>query len=451
MSVKVSVIIPSLNVADYINECMDSVLNQSLYELEIICVDAGSTDGTRQILEAYARKDARVVILHSDVKSYGWQVNMGLEYAGGEYVAVLESDDWIAEDMYRCLYEHAKRGCLDYVAADFDSFYELQSGCDYYVRQRIFWAQEQEWYGKVLNSEQIATLRASDYTLWRGIYERNFLLHHHIRLHESLGAAFQDMGFLQQVKTYARRAMYIDKSFYRYRQGRGLASSGSMEGLRYYEREFHWLNHTEDFMSSLDEIHKKYYYFTMSISFITKYEQILTWLKGDWQDSRLHDSYAWFKTQIGKAIQEGFLEENMYGKEVWESMKFLLASPSEHAAYCIHKSREKDQPAQRFLKQIGNRPVVIFGCGRRGERLMFFCDRRDVPIVSFCDNNEAVHGGHKFGFSILSPNELKGIVNDKDAIVLLSMKDGTEQVYKQLTSLGIETDRILKEIPEGIL
>ena len=70
MNAKVSVVLPSLNVADYIEECLASVLNQSLDELEVICVDAGSTDGTREILDDYAKKDSRIVVLHSNVKSY---------------------------------------------------------------------------------------------------------------------------------------------------------------------------------------------------------------------------------------------------------------------------------------------------------------------------------------------------------------------------------------------
>ena len=127
MRVKVSVILPSLNVADYIRECIDSVLQQSLQELEIICIDAGSTDGTREILEEYANKDSRITILHSDMKSYGRQVNMGLKYASGDYIAILETDDWIAPDMYRCLYELAVKEHLDYAAADFDMFRTIRS------------------------------------------------------------------------------------------------------------------------------------------------------------------------------------------------------------------------------------------------------------------------------------------------------------------------------------
>ena len=179
MKSKVSVIVPSLNVVPYIRECMDSVVNQSMRELEILCVDAGSTDGTREILDEYARKDTRITVLDSGIKSYGRQINIGLDCASGDYIAILETDDWIDQDMYKCLYEYVLQDKVDYVAADFDSFFVLQSGNYYFVRQRLFDNARQDWYGKILNSDEIATLRASDYVLWKGIY-RSFLYNSNI-------------------------------------------------------------------------------------------------------------------------------------------------------------------------------------------------------------------------------------------------------------------------------
>ncbi len=451
MNAKVSVILPSLNVANYIRECLNSVINQTLYELEIICVDACSTDGTEEILREYAKRDERIVILHSEIKSYGKQVNMGLEFAGGEYIAVLETDDWIVPDMYQCLYEYAVADKLDYVAADFDVFYELQNGCNYYSRRALFPPNKQDWYGKILYSEQIATLRASDYVLWRGIYDRKFLNGNHIRMHESAGAAFQDMGFLQQVKTFAEKAKYINESFYRYRQGREAASSVSLEGLRYYAGEFDWLNGREAFYSNLKGIHKKYYYFTMSISFITKYEQVLECLEGNWQDIRLAEPYKWFRKQMVAAINKRLIEETMYKKEVWERFMILLASPRTHAVQAVRKKIEKEEIMKLLLHLTKRRPVAIFGCGNRGERLMHFCNSNNIPIASFCDNNAALHGERKLGIRIISPKELKDELYNKNEVVILSMKEGKEQVKEQLLNLGIEIDRIIDEIPEGIL
>ncbi len=451
MNIKLSVILPSLNVADYIRECLNSVINQSLHELEIICVDAGSTDGTEKILKEYAERDTRIVVLHSEIKSYGKQVNMGLDYAAGEYIAVLETDDWIAPDMYRCLYEQAETDKLDYAAADFDVFHELQNGYSYFSRRGLFPPDKRDWYGEILNTEQIATLRASDYVLWRGIYNRKFLNANHIRLHESAGAAFQDMGFLQQVKTFAGKVKYIDKSFYRYRQGRENASSGSLEGLRYYQEEFQWLNERKSFFNNLKGIHKKYYYYTMSISFITKYEQILEYLEGNWQDMRLAEPYEWFRMQMDTAINSGFLEESMYKAELWDRLSVLLRSAETHAKKFICGKKEKEKCLQLFLQITKKRPVIIFGCGRRGEKLMLFCDNHHIPVDSFCDNDVALHGKKKMGFRIISPKDLKEELNKMNGMVIVSMKEGNELVREQLINLKIDTDRIVNEIPEGIL
>ena len=138
MDVKVSVIMPSLNVADYIVECLNSVVDQTLKNLEIICIDAGSTDGTYEICCDFARKDPRIKLIKSDKKSYGYQVNLGLSEASGEYVAILETDDYIDCMMYEKLYIQAVHDKLDYIAADFDSFYTLQNGERFFRHECLF-------------------------------------------------------------------------------------------------------------------------------------------------------------------------------------------------------------------------------------------------------------------------------------------------------------------------
>lgn len=451
MNIKVSVILPSLNVANYISECIDSVISQSLQELEIICVDSGSTDGTVEIINNYAKQDARIRVINSDKKSYGRQVNLGLEYAQGKYVAIVETDDFIAPDMYQCLYDYAKCDELDYAAADFDIFYRFQSGRYYFIRQHLFDIRVQDWYEKVLDSNQIATLRASDYVLWKGIYNRKFLNRNHIRLHESPSAAFQDMGSLQQVKTYAKKAKYIDKSFYRYRQDREEASSKGLDGLQFYKEEFLWINNELNLISVLNDIHKKYYYLTMSISFLTKYEQILLKLNGNWRDKKLCEPYLWFLKQVADKIDNGILEKNLYEQELWMRLLLLMDSQEVHAQFLLNKEKNKEQCIQEFLYLIKDRSVVIFGCGIRGERLMCFCDKHKIKIHGFCDNNIILQGETKFGYPIFSPFNVKDQLKENNLIFLLTMKAGFDQVFRQLMELGVESDRIIEKIPEGIL
>ena len=113
--VKVSVIIPVYNTEEYLKSCIDSVIRQSLKEIEIICVDDGSTDACPQILDDYAKMDERIVVVHKENGGYGNAINIGMKMAKGEYVGIVESDDMILANMYERLYEQAKTNDLDII------------------------------------------------------------------------------------------------------------------------------------------------------------------------------------------------------------------------------------------------------------------------------------------------------------------------------------------------
>lgn len=95
----ISIIMPSLNVKEFMEECISSVMNQSLKNIEIICVDAGSTDGTLEIINKCAQDDSRIKVFHSDKKSYGYQMNLGISKAQGDYIGIVETDDFIDEKL----------------------------------------------------------------------------------------------------------------------------------------------------------------------------------------------------------------------------------------------------------------------------------------------------------------------------------------------------------------
>ena len=101
---KISVIIPVYNVEQYLGHCLDSVINQTYKNLEIICVNDASTDRSPLILEEYSKKDSRIVIVNNAKNSrLGPTRNHGMEYATGDYVHFLDSDDWLEPDAYEKL------------------------------------------------------------------------------------------------------------------------------------------------------------------------------------------------------------------------------------------------------------------------------------------------------------------------------------------------------------
>lgn len=207
---KVSLVLPSLNVRPYIEECLDSVINQTLKEIEMICVDAGSTDGTLEILERYAAQDARIVVLHSDIKSYGYQMNMGMKAARGEYIGIVETDDLVPPEMYEELYKTAAEHHLDFVKADFYRFKDVNG-----VRERTLeYATREGCYHRVLMPRKDKRAFSTLVNTWNGIYKRAFLEAHDIRHNESPGASFQDNGFWLQTMMFADQAMFLDTPFY---------------------------------------------------------------------------------------------------------------------------------------------------------------------------------------------------------------------------------------------
>ena len=121
--IAVSVVIPVYNVKKYIKECLDSVLNQTLNNIQIICVDDGSTDGSEKILDEYEKKDSRITVIHKANGGYGQAMNIGNAHARGEYIAILEPDDYIDIDMYEELYSIAKEKDLDFVKSNYYRFW----------------------------------------------------------------------------------------------------------------------------------------------------------------------------------------------------------------------------------------------------------------------------------------------------------------------------------------
>ena len=112
---KLSVIIPVYNAQKYIEECLNSVINQTLYDIEIICVNDGSTDNSAKILNSFRQKDSRIIILNQDNSGAGAARNYGLDKASGEYVLFIDSDDFIETDAAEKLYNRAKETDADIV------------------------------------------------------------------------------------------------------------------------------------------------------------------------------------------------------------------------------------------------------------------------------------------------------------------------------------------------
>ena len=125
--VKVSVIIPVYNVEPYLKQCMDSVVGQTLKDIEIICVDDGSTDGSLDILREYAAEDNRIQIIEQKNAGAGAARNNGMRHATGKYLSFLDSDDFFEPRMLEKAYDLAEKDQADFVAYKSDQYHTAVS------------------------------------------------------------------------------------------------------------------------------------------------------------------------------------------------------------------------------------------------------------------------------------------------------------------------------------
>jgi glycosyltransferase involved in cell wall biosynthesis len=213
----VSVIIPIYNAAKFLRQSLKCAVNQTLQNIEIICVNDGSNDESAEIIADFAQKDDRIRVISKANAGYGAAVNDGLNAARGEYIAVFEPDDWIEPDMYEVLYKSAKENDLDMVKADYFKYWsngrnELEPIAKNGFYNQIFKPDPQTYHSNIWGS------------IWSALYRRKMIEQNHIRMLETPGASFQDTGFIFKTNICAERVMLLNQAFLHYRQDNSASS-----------------------------------------------------------------------------------------------------------------------------------------------------------------------------------------------------------------------------------
>ena len=214
---KISVIIPVYNNREYLKKCLDSVKGQTYRELEIICVDDGSTDGAQDIVEEYASGDDRFIVTHEVNQGESHARNVGLAMASGDYIAFVDCDDWIEPDMYGTLLSAVKGKSVQLSAAGWfkdnvthsESIQNKQP-----VKPGVFCRNDLLRYIYIRDE-----YKAFAY-MWDKLYKKELFERPDggfIRFDESLPLG-GDVLFLAEIALNTQTAVYTDKSLYHYRQ-----------------------------------------------------------------------------------------------------------------------------------------------------------------------------------------------------------------------------------------
>lgn len=209
----VSIIVPVYNVEKFLSECLESLVNQTMPSIEIVCINDGSTDDSLKILKEYAKVDERIVIINKKNSGYGDSMNRGLEKATGEYVGIVEPDDFVELNTFEKMYGVAKEENADVVKANFFE-YSTEKKDDTY-KSNLFLKKD---VGEVIDLRERRHIFYQQPSIWSAIYKRQFLKKNKIRFLPSAGASYQDAGFNFKVFATARRVVFMNESFLHYRQ-----------------------------------------------------------------------------------------------------------------------------------------------------------------------------------------------------------------------------------------
>jgi len=204
MQKKISVILPVYNVEAYLEECLDSIVSQDLHDIEIICVNDGSTDSSLSILEQYAAKDERIIIINQQNSGVSCARNNGLKRARGEYIFIPDSDDYLlTSDAFSLLYTTASQYDLDIVSFDF---------CTVGGEETEYCAKHKTG---ITDGKQFLQNRETYVMVWCKFYKRAYLESIHFSY---CSIIHEDDEALPRLYVNAERVLHLHKTLYAYRQ-----------------------------------------------------------------------------------------------------------------------------------------------------------------------------------------------------------------------------------------
>ena len=348
---KVSLLVPVYNVERYLRECLESARRQTLADIEVICVNDGSTDGSRAIIEEFLNVDQRFRVIDKENSGYGASMNRGLGEARGEFVGILESDDFLDADALEVLYDAAQAASAEVAKADFYLHWSEPAPRD----ERFGWVEE--GLGGVVDPRDYREVFFRKPSIWSALYRRSFLEENDIRFLETPGASYQDSAFNFKVWACARRVVLVDRAFLHYRQDNE-ASSVNSPGKVYCvcDEYAEMLRYVEE--RGLDE--------GFFLPVIAKMR---------------YDSYMWNFERLTPALREGFAQrmaEDFRREDEADMVDFSLFEPwkiperqaviDDAAAFCaLRATGERDGKLANLVRcwRAGGPALVVQVLKRR--------------------------------------------------------------------------------------
>lgn len=230
---QLSVIVPVYNVERYLDRCLSSIEAQPVCDMEIICVNDGSTDSSPEILRAHAMRDVRLRIVDKPNGGYGHTINRGIVEATGDYIGIVESDDFVEPDMFPRMLERARRDDTDIVRANYWLYWSAPRERD----ELVDLCREELCDGAFDPRERVDAFFFPP-ALWSMLVRHDLIVENGLRLLETPGASFQDTSFSFKLWACARKAVLLHEPVLHYRQDNEGSSINSRDKAYFVCEEY---------------------------------------------------------------------------------------------------------------------------------------------------------------------------------------------------------------------
>jgi len=418
-SPKISITVPIYNVEPYLRKCLDSLVNQTLEDIEIICINDCSPDNCLVILNEYAEKDNRIKIIDFE-KNQGVSVarNTGIKTATGKYIGFCDPDDYVDLDFFKRLYEKAEDTGADIAHSN--------------VKQKEL--NDQKEY--ILFPYKTGTIAENLMIFWQCIYKTDLLRSNEIEFPLNIISPGEDHCFLVKALIYANKKEFVQDVFYHYIINSNSFVSKPLHIESVYQLpQFcmaQLLNSSEISIEFYLKIFRIFFY-----RFIQFYHRFTAESKslmpsGFEQYCRL----CKYQENFGFSIPVSFFV-NCYSNAWLSISSFIKANACEGLFFYLKNEQEKKAYPQISIKQkvLECRKLYVWGTGKNGLDALIQCDNNGWKVEAFLDSNQQVIAFQ--GYNVLQPQKFLESKN-RDFFIVISSTTYANEIAKNCEQAGFK-------------
>ncbi len=444
--VKVSVIIPVYNAERYLEKCLDSIVYQTFKEIEMICVDDGSTDTSLQILRTYAERDARIQILTQKHKYAGVARNYGMEVAFGKYLLFLDADDHFELDMIEKMYQRAEEGTYDIVICRYKRYCEQTkkillpdwSFVDSFFEDKKLFSGDSLRYA--------ALFQIAEGWTWDKLFRTDLVRKCGYRFPAFRSS--EDGFFVYMLMARARCMTYMDDVLVTHRVN-DLSSLSNT-------KEKNWINGFKMLELIREEMIDLNIYEVYKRSFLNRVLEFFIWYLGSLHSFEAYrDCYMYLQMVFEPEI--GVLEHDRdyyFMKELFDWYKGLMASSlSEHLFQKNERLTDQLEQMKRRQEDLSDRTwifpyrliqkgknMVLYGAGKMGASFYTqLIDSQFCESILWVDSNYQKYASD--GLPVKSPEMIRQYRSD---VVFIAIKDKSvqDEIKGELIMRGVRPEQI---------